>query len=799
MSAIRVGVILVVCFLTLGGPSRAAASPEGVSLRANASASDSELIVSVFVGTSPQRTCRGHAFHDHLSLALPQLRTSDTGNGRWQWHVGSGVPGGHWLIKATCQLSFAPVTNSASFTATHGPQGHGKSGGLLEPGTMTATSFTPTASTGGRGGGEGENGYPKGQCTWWARLKRPDIPVFPGPAGDAKNWAESASKADPKFQIGQVAKPGAIVVFQPDQDGAGEYGHVAYVERVLGSRMRISEANFAGTKPGHMRTLRWRGEHLQFIYQRAPQNPVQTPIPAGSFRFYVFRTCANGDCELLGRQAPSSSAPPSGLALEQGDPVDITCQTSGDRVTGFDATSTDVWDKLADGSFVSDYYVDTPGKNDQYSVPIQRCGTDSGAGPETVPPPHQSPTSLALSGVLNGSIVSGPLQLSASSDAKAVRFDLYYSPEPGLVAPSWHLAGIDESPEDGFTSTLDTGQIPNQGLRDPGTVRVSATALDEGKTTSLEETRTIAISNPDPEGDYPYHVIDTCAEGQCKLRRRSGPGFSSYPSVGNIGEGEEVDIRCQARGESVSGPEGASEIWDELADGSWVSDYYLDTPEAGAFSPPIPECASIPEPSAFHLAFVTPASGQTLSGTVTLKAKSDAPGARFEALYSPSPGVEETAAWHQLGKGTLEGEYVSFAWNTKSVLNQGQPSQETIKIRVVGLDYGGSATAFSDIRRVNVANANSNGNFIYNVFNTCREGDCTANLHSGPGYSSYPVVGMKHENDEVEIHCQAVGETVDDGAESTNIWDELADGSWITDFYVDTPDQGSFSPPIPQC
>lgn len=41
----------------------------------------------------------------------------------------------------------------------------------------------------------------------------------------------------------------------------------------------------------------------------------------------------------------------------EGTPLDITCQTTGDTVAGVDS----VWDKLADGNYVSDLYTTTPG------------------------------------------------------------------------------------------------------------------------------------------------------------------------------------------------------------------------------------------------------------------------------------------------------------------------------------------------------------------------------------------------------------------------------------------------------
>jgi surface antigen len=81
--------------------------------------------------------------------------------------------------------------------------------------------------------GEGHYDYP--QCTWWASQKRPDIPHFVGPSGEATNWADSATKCG--FPVDTTPQPGDIAVFP--------YDHVAYVESVNTSdgSLVVSECN----------------------------------------------------------------------------------------------------------------------------------------------------------------------------------------------------------------------------------------------------------------------------------------------------------------------------------------------------------------------------------------------------------------------------------------------------------------------------------------------------------------------------------------------------------------------------
>ena len=71
---------------------------------------------------------------------------------------------------------------------------------------------------------------------------------------------------------------------------------------------------------------------------------------------------------------------------------------------------------------------------------------------------------------------------------------------------------------------------------------------------------------------------------------RTGPGYTAYGSVGTRYDGQQVDILCQTTGEPVHGLHATSPIWDKLTNGTYVSDYYTDTPNVGVYSPPIPHC-----------------------------------------------------------------------------------------------------------------------------------------------------------------------------------------------------------------
>lgn len=95
--------------------------------------------------------------------------------------------------------------------------------------TFTATTITPRAT--------GGNTYPYGQCTWYAKNRRPDIPNMMGNAGQ---WLYTAQSHG--MPTGNTPKAGAIAV-----DQSGFYGHVGYVEEVRGDTVIVSDMNYGWT------------------------------------------------------------------------------------------------------------------------------------------------------------------------------------------------------------------------------------------------------------------------------------------------------------------------------------------------------------------------------------------------------------------------------------------------------------------------------------------------------------------------------------------------------------------------
>ncbi|MET9683189.1 SH3 domain-containing protein [Streptomyces coeruleorubidus] len=67
------------------------------------------------------------------------------------------------------------------------------------------------------------------------------------------------------------------------------------------------------------------------------------------------------------------------------------------------------------------------------------------------------------------------------------------------------------------------------------------------------------------------------------------------------------------------------------------------------------------------------------------------------------------------------------------------------------------------------------------------------NVRSGPG-TGYPIVKVLPEGSRVPIHCQTPGTWVTGPYGTTNIWDNIASGQYISDAYVNTGSDGYIRP-----
>jgi surface antigen len=383
------------------GGSATAATP--VSLVGNGVGSDNTVTATLDAHWQAHATCRAALRAGRQSAALGAVQTSADGGAQWAWAAGHDAPGGKWVATVTCSLAGSHAHGTTRFAVPRSRL-HGGRRSLVRPGSLHARAYNGFAGKGEGLGSGGADPYEVGQCTWYAWLKRQDLPWFKGEAGNAGNWYTSAKAQG--IPTGTTAVAGAIAVFAPGQDGAGHYGHVAYVESVSGGSITISEANFSGvTVREHIdgvaiEVQKISSSGLHFIYggpagngpgSSAPAPPPPTAsAPPGTFPHHVYHTCANGACGLRIHSSPSLSAPVTAIRND-GEEVFIVCQTTGDRVYGSDGSSSEVWDKLSEGDYASDFYIDTSGTSGAFSPPIPRCETPSITPAPPAPPASPAP------------------------------------------------------------------------------------------------------------------------------------------------------------------------------------------------------------------------------------------------------------------------------------------------------------------------------------------------------------------------------------------------------------------------
>ncbi|WP_210578011.1 hypothetical protein [Streptomyces sp. GESEQ-4] len=79
-----------------------------------------------------------------------------------------------------------------------------------------------------------------------------------------------------------------------------------------------------------------------------------------------------------------------------------------------------------------------------------------------------------------------------------------------------------------------------------------------------------------PHGGHPVAPVAP----DVRLNFRCGPR-TSYTIVRVLPEGAGIPIFCQMPGTTVTGPYGTSNIWDNIANGEFVADAYVNTGSDG--------------------------------------------------------------------------------------------------------------------------------------------------------------------------------------------------------------------------
>jgi hypothetical protein len=194
-----------------------------------------------------------------------------------------------------------------------------------------------------------------------------------------------------------------------------------------------------------------------------------------------------------------------------------------------------------------------------------------------------------------GTQLTGRVVLRAAAPrAASVTFSVRWADADNVQR--WHQVGRDNDPRGGFAISWSASPVRNRS-----DVRVRVLALG-ARGDSLGTSRTVRVrggrgqvlgvvqgppgTNPggatpsaaDP--GTPYHVRGTCGITACRVNLRRAPTTASA-IAGSAAEGDTLGVVCQLRGQLVVTLGGISDLWDRLADGTYVSDLYMDTPGHG--------------------------------------------------------------------------------------------------------------------------------------------------------------------------------------------------------------------------
>ncbi|MFF3456316.1 glycoside hydrolase domain-containing protein [Streptomyces sp. NPDC002730] len=114
----------------------------------------------------------------------------------------------------------------------------------------------------------------------------------------------------------------------------------------------------------HQRAKQFKGDHDETyggVTMNIDTDRLDAPVATVAYTYTV-----TSSTTLNARTGPSTSYP-AAASHAPGSALKVVCQAPGSTVG-----TTAVWDKLSDGTYVTDYYVSTP-SNTGYSAPLPRC------------------------------------------------------------------------------------------------------------------------------------------------------------------------------------------------------------------------------------------------------------------------------------------------------------------------------------------------------------------------------------------------------------------------------------------
>lgn len=179
--------------------------------------------------------------------------------------------------------------------------------------------------------------------------------------GNGGTWDGAAAAIG--YAVDATPTVGSVAVWHGGENGAWSGGHVAYVMAVDGAgNATVEEYNWSNPLRYGQRTAR-APRYIHFVGS-AVVRPISRPTPAPAQPVgRPYRTTA----PVRERTGPATWYRSRGI-LPAGTRIMIVCQVRSSSVIN----GTGIWDRLSDGSYITDYYTTTPAFN-RFSAGIPRC------------------------------------------------------------------------------------------------------------------------------------------------------------------------------------------------------------------------------------------------------------------------------------------------------------------------------------------------------------------------------------------------------------------------------------------
>ena len=159
-----------------------------------------------------------------------------------------------------------------------------------------------------------------------------------------------------------------------------------------------------------------------------------------------------------------------------------------------------------------------------------------------------------------------------------------------------------------------------------------------------------------------------------------------------------------------------------------------------------------------------------------------------QLLIHPEQALHPPIAYDIMSFGMLNGSFTGVA--LANFINDSQTDYVDARQIINGLDNAELIAGYASALESLLRQSSAGGPRQYHIVNAPNG----VNARKGPG-TSFPVVHSIANNSAIDITCQVQGQVVN----GSNIWNQLADGTFVTDVYCDTPNFNRFSPPIPVC